>query len=65
MRFQGKWGWNSWAGGIGLRGLEGGGSSGWVGVGENPIPKAHELIPSPMAQNVTSPGLSNVEPGDH
>ncbi len=29
-----------WAGGIGLGGLEGGGSSGWVGVGENPIPEA-------------------------
>ena len=38
MRFQGQWEGNAWAGGIGLGGLEGGGSStGWVGSGENPI----------------------------
>ncbi len=33
-------GWRDWVGRVG-----GGGSSGWVGVGENPIPKVHEFPP--------------------
>ena len=36
VRVQGQWGGKSQAGGIGLGGLEGGGSSVWVGSGGNP-----------------------------
>ncbi len=43
VRFQGLWGGNSQGGGIGLGGLEGVGSSRWVG--ENQILKAYEFPP--------------------
>ena len=45
VRIPCQWGGNSRAGGIGLGGLEGSGSSGWVGVEENPILKAREFPP--------------------
>ncbi len=47
-----------------MGGLEGGGSSGGVVVGENPIPKAHEFPPHGMVQNLAFPDLSNVESTD-
>ena len=52
--FQGQWGGNSWAGEIGLGGLEGGGSFGW----EKKILEAHEFppqwpgIPLPLASPI-------------
>ena len=48
-RVQGQWGGNSRAGGIGLRGVEGGGSSGRGGWG--------------WARSLTSTGLSKIESG--
>ncbi len=60
------------ANGEGIHRLEGLGWEGWRVVvvpggwecGENPMPKAYEFPPSPMARNLTFPDLSNVESTD-
>ncbi len=64
VRVQDQYGGNALAGGIGLGVLEGGGSSGWVGVGENPIPKEREFPPHwPGASlPLASPTLSQEAP---
>ncbi len=49
-------------GGIGLGGLEGGGSSEWVGVWENPIRKHMNSLPNGPEPHL--PDLSNVESTD-